>query len=74
MWVTIDPETGQRLISGMGELHVEILVDRLIREFKVECAVGNQQVSYRESVSTGATEDFEFLNSSAVGVIMRRSG
>jgi elongation factor G len=58
--VTIDPETGQRLISGMGELHVEILVDRLIREFNVGVHVGNQQVSYRESISTGATEDFEF--------------
>jgi len=58
--VTIDAETGQRLISGMGELHVEILVDRLIREFNVGVHVGNQQVSYRESVSAKATEDFEF--------------
>jgi len=58
--VTFDAETGQRLISGMGELHVEILVDRLIREFNVGVHVGNQQVSYRESISSGATEDFEF--------------
>jgi elongation factor G len=58
--VAIDPETGQRLISGMGELHVEILVDRLIREFNVGVHVGNQQVSYRESVSSAATEDFEY--------------
>jgi elongation factor G len=58
--VTIDAETGQRLISGMGELHVEILVDRLVREFNVGVHMGNQQVSYRESVLGGATEDFEF--------------
>ena len=58
--VTIDSETGQRLISGMGELHVEILVDRLIREFNVGVHVGNPQVSYRESVSGRAAEDFEF--------------
>jgi elongation factor G len=58
--VTIDSETGQRLISGMGELHVEILVDRLIREFSVAVHVGNPQVSYRESISGRAVEDVEF--------------
>jgi elongation factor G len=58
--VAIDSETGQRLISGMGELHVEILVDRLIREFNVGVHVGNPQVSYRESVTARADEDFEF--------------
>jgi elongation factor G len=58
--VKIDGETGQRLISGMGELHVEILVDRLIREFNVGVHVGNPQVSYRESVSGSTVEDFEF--------------
>jgi elongation factor G len=58
--VTVDSETGQRLISGMGELHVEILVDRLIREFSVAVHVGNPQVSYRESISGRAVEDVEF--------------
>ena len=43
-----DDETGQTIIAGMGELHLEIIVDRLLREFKVEADVGNPQVSYRE--------------------------
>ncbi len=46
-----DPETGQTLISGMGELHLEIIVTRLLREFRVEAAVGRPQVAYRESVA-----------------------
>jgi elongation factor G len=58
--VAVDSETGQRLISGMGELHVEILVDRLIREFGVGVHVGNPQVSYRESISGRAIEEVEF--------------
>ncbi len=49
--VRVDDETGQTIISGMGELHLEIIVDRLIREFKVDAAVGKPQVSYRESIS-----------------------
>lgn len=49
--VRIDPETGQTLISGMGELHLEILVDRLQREFRVPVRVGKPQVSYRETVT-----------------------
>ena len=49
--VKTDPETGQTLISGMGELHLEIIVDRLVREFKVEAYVGRPQVAYRESLS-----------------------
>ena len=44
-----DQETGQTIIAGMGELHLEIIVDRLIREFRVECKVGNPQVAYREA-------------------------
>ena len=44
-----DEETGQTIISGMGELHLEIIVDRLRREFKVEANVGKPQVAYRES-------------------------
>ncbi|MCP5067034.1 MAG: elongation factor G, partial [bacterium] len=50
--VRVDPETGQTLISGMGELHLEILRDRMMREFKVEANVGKPQVVYRESVSS----------------------
>ncbi len=46
-----DEETGQTIISGMGELHLEIIVDRLKREFKVECNVGKPQVAYRESIT-----------------------
>jgi len=49
--VSTDPDTGQTIISGMGELHLEIIVDRLLREFKVAANVGNPQVAYRESVS-----------------------
>ncbi len=50
-----DPETGQTLLSGMGELHLEILVDRLFREHKVQANVGKQQVSYREAISQKAS-------------------
>jgi len=49
--VNVDHETGQTLIAGMGELHLEIIVDRLKREFKVEANVGKPQVSYREAIS-----------------------
>ena len=52
--VHTDPETGQTIISGMGELHLEIIVDRLKREFKVDANVGRPQVSYRETVRTPA--------------------
>ena len=48
--VRTDEETGQTIISGMGELHLEIIVDRMLREFKVDCAVGNPQVAYRETI------------------------
>merc|ERR1719502_2134102 len=46
-----DDQTGQTVIAGMGELHLEIIVDRLKREFKVECNVGEPQVNYREAIS-----------------------
>jgi elongation factor G len=49
--VRSDPETGQTLISGMGELHLEVLVDRMLREFKVQARVGRPQVAYRESIT-----------------------
>jgi elongation factor G len=52
--VRIDTETGQMLLSGMGELHVEILIDRLLREYKVKANVGKPQVSYREAIMGSA--------------------
>nr|BFD68123.1 elongation factor G [Bdellovibrio sp. HAGR004] len=52
-----DPETGQILLSGMGELHLEILVDRLLREHKIQANVGNPQVSYRETITAAAKAD-----------------
>jgi elongation factor G len=58
--VRVDSETGQRLISGMGELHVEILVDRLIKEFNVSVHVGKPQVSYKETVTAPASQEYEF--------------
>jgi len=48
--VMTDQETGQVIISGMGELHLEIIVDRLLREFKVDANVGKPQVAYRETI------------------------
>jgi len=58
--VRVDGETGQRLISGMGELHVEILVDRLVKEFNVGVHVGKPQVSYKETVTAAAVQEYEF--------------
>ena len=52
-----NPETGQTIIAGMGELHLEIIVDRLLREFKVEANVGRPQVSYKETVTARADVD-----------------
>ena len=52
-----DEETGQTIIAGMGELHLEIIVDRLLREFKVEANVGKPQVSYKETIRTTANVD-----------------
>ncbi len=56
--VTTDAETGQQIISGMGELHLEIVVDRLLRDFKVAANVGRPQVSYRESVALSSTHKY----------------
>ncbi len=58
--VTEDPDTGQTLLSGMGELHLEILVDRLLREHKANVSVGAPQVSYRESISSKAKGSSRF--------------
>jgi elongation factor G len=56
-----DPETGQTIISGMGELHLEIIVDRLMREFKVDARVGKPQVSYRETITEEARAEGKFV-------------
>jgi elongation factor G len=59
--VHTDPESGQTIISGMGELHLEIIVDRLVREFNVEAAVGRPQVSYRETIKSEADGEGRFV-------------
>ena len=59
--VNVDPETNQTLIHGMGELHLEIIVDRLLREFKVEANVGKPQVAYRETVRQKAEAQGRFV-------------
>ena len=56
-----DNETGQTIIAGMGELHLEIIVDRLLREFKVEANVGKPQVSYKETIRRSATVDTRYV-------------
>jgi elongation factor G len=55
-----NPETGQTIIAGMGELHLEIIVDRLLREFKVEANVGKPQVSYKETFSAPADVEYKY--------------
>ena len=57
-------ETGQTIIAGMGELHLEIIVDRLLREFKVEANVGAPQVSYKETIRKEATTDMKYARQS----------
>jgi elongation factor G len=59
-----DQETGQTIISGMGELHLEIIVDRLLREFKVECNVGKPQVAYRETIKKAVKAEGKFVRQS----------
>ena len=59
-----DEETGQTIIAGMGELHLEIIVDRLLREFKVEANVGNPQVAYKESITRGAEAEAKYARQS----------
>jgi elongation factor G len=59
-----DEETGQTIIAGMGELHLEIIVDRLLREFKVEANVGKPQVSYKETIRKSATVDTRYSRQS----------
>ncbi len=59
-----NPDTGQTIIAGMGELHLEIIVDRLLREFKVEANVGKPQVSYKETVTGNADVDVKYARQS----------
>ena len=62
--VKSDTETGQTIISGMGELHLDIIVDRLLREFKVDANVGKPQVAYRETILGTADQDSKFVRQS----------
>ena len=62
--VKTDEETGQTIISGMGELHLEIIVDRMKREFKVESTVGKPQVAYRETITTGTEHEVKYAKQS----------
>ena len=62
--VKTDEESGQTIISGMGELHLEIIVDRLLREFKVDASVGKPQVAYRETITKGVKAEGRFIRQS----------
>ncbi len=62
--VRTDPETGQVIISGMGELHLQIIVDRMLREFKVDCKVGEPQVAYRETIRKNQKAEGKFIRQS----------
>ncbi|NJN71471.1 MAG: elongation factor G [Limnothrix sp. RL_2_0] len=62
--VSVNPETNQTVIAGMGELHLEILVDRMLREFKVEADVGQPQVAYRETIRQKADAEGKFIRQS----------
>ena len=62
--VRTDEESGQTIISGMGELHLDIIIDRMKREFDVECNVGSPQVAYRESISSTVTHETKYVKQS----------
>jgi len=62
--VRTDAETGQVIISGMGELHLQIIVDRMLREFKVDCKVGEPQVAYRETIRKSSKAEGKFVRQS----------
>jgi len=62
--VATDEESGQTIISGMGELHLDILVDRMKREFKVECNVGQPQVAYRETIKKAVEQEYKYAKQS----------
>jgi len=63
--VRTDEETGQTVVSGMGELHLEVLVDRMLREFRVEANVGKPQVSYRETITVATRVEGRFVRQAA---------
>ncbi len=62
--INVDSETGQTVIAGMGELHLEIIVDRLLREFKVDANVGRTQVSYRETITRDVEVEGKYIRQS----------
>ena len=62
--VATDEESGQTIISGMGELHLDIIIDRMKREFDVECNVGKPQVAYRESISAAVEHEVKYIKQS----------
>ena len=62
--VSTDEESGQTIISGMGELHLDIIVDRMKREFKVECNVGQPQVAYRETIRKQVEQEYKYAKQS----------
>jgi len=62
--VSTDPDSGQTILSGMGELHLDIILDRMKREFKVECTAGKPQIAYRETVTKKAEAEGKFIRQS----------
>ena len=62
--VSSDEETGETIIAGMGELHLEIIVDRMKREFNVEANVGKPQVAYRETIQREAEAEYKYIKQS----------
>ena len=62
--VSTDEESGQTIISGMGELHLEIIVDRMLREFKVDAEVGQPQVAYRETIRNAVEQEYKYAKQS----------
>ncbi|MBO5064391.1 MAG: elongation factor G [Campylobacter sp.] len=62
--VSTDEESGQTIIAGMGELHLEIIVDRMLREFKVEAEVGQPQVAYRETIKKAVEQEYKYAKQS----------
>ena len=63
--MSTDPDTGQTILAGMGELHLEIIVDRMKREFNVEANVGKPQVAYRETIRN--TAEYEYTHKKQTG-------
>ena len=70
--VTSDEESGQTIIKGMGELHLDIIVDRMKREFKVEANVGAPQVAYRETIEAASEVEYTHKNKVVVLVNLQK--